>query len=43
MMELPYGVTSIIQYQINIGHNYIGKSYFNETHHFDIVSIMATL
>ena len=41
MMEFPFDVTSIIQYQIDIGQLHWQISI--KTHHFDIASIKATL
>ena len=41
MMEFPFDVTSIIQYQIDIGK--LHWQMLMKKHHFDIVSIKATL
>ena len=41
MMNFPFDVTSIIQYQIDIGQ--IFRQILMKKHHFDIVSIKATL
>ena len=41
MMEFPFDVTSIIQYQIDIGQLHWQISM--KKHHFDVVSIKATL
>ena len=41
MMEFPFDVTSIIQYQIDIGQ--LHWQILMKKHHFDIVSIKATI